>query len=187
NSRLRVRLRLRSRFRVVCFMGSMLTQWVRVRGAKVGVLQSFLKDLSPFLAILVSMMAIGVGPILAGRMARAQSVATMREKWIYAFRDCLVDLTTELDVLHESCTEKGIVANGRYEETLKKLRTLENRVRLMINTDEPLYGNLQKSIAEAIGMLIMGISDYEKFHKLNDAVKRNAQLAVRNEWKKISP
>lgn len=145
------------------------------------------KDLSPFLAVIVSMVAITVGPVLAGKMARAQAVASMREKWLYAFRDCLVELATELDILHELCGEEGIVADENYEKIHKRLRVLENRVRLMINTDEPIYEALLTNVEEAISMLVMGISDYEKFHKVNDEVKRYAQLAVRNEWKKISP
>lgn len=147
-----------------------------------------LNDLSPFLAVIVSILALTVGPIISGRITHAQALASMREKWIYAFRDCLVELTTDLDVLHESCGEEGIVAEENYEEILRKLRTQENRVRLMINADEPLYQELMKSIEVAIGMLVGGIhNEYGRFHAANDALKRVAQRAIRNEWKKVTP
>lgn len=146
-----------------------------------------LKELAPFLAIVVSILALSIGPFVNGRVARAQAVAVMREKWIYAFRDCLVELITEFDVLHESNSEDGIMVSEDYEGIIKKLRTLANRIRLMVNSDEPLYERLVSSIEETISMLVMGITDYDKFHVLNESVKRHAQAAIRNEWKKIPP
>ena len=38
-----------------------------------------LKELSPFLAIIVSMLALTIGPFISGRVARAQAIASMRE------------------------------------------------------------------------------------------------------------
>jgi hypothetical protein len=146
-----------------------------------------LKELAPFLAVVVSILALTVGPFVSGRIARAQAVAVMREKWIYAFRDCLVELMTEFDVLQEYSPQQGIVADDDYDEIIKKLRALANRVRLMVNPEEPLYERLVTSIEEAISMLVNGIEDYDKFHQLNESVKRNAQAAIRDEWKKIPP
>ncbi len=45
----------------------------------------FFKEISPFLAIVVSIVALVVGPSITGRVSRAHSIAQMREKWIYAF------------------------------------------------------------------------------------------------------
>lgn len=146
-----------------------------------------LKELAPFLAVVVSILALTVGPIISGRVGRAQAVAVMREKWIYAFRDCLVELITEFDVLHESGPAEGIMADKDYEAIIKRLRTLANQVRLMVNSDEQLYETLVTSIEDTIAMLVHGIADYHKFHALNESVKRNAQAAIRNEWKKIPP
>lgn len=146
-----------------------------------------LKELVPFLAVVVSILALSISPFVNGRIARAQAVAVMREKWIYAFRDCLVELITAFDVLHESNPEDGIMTNNDYEDIIKKLRTLENRVRLMVNSEEPLYESLLSSTEEIINMLVHGITDYGKFHVLNESVKHHAQAAIRNEWKKIPP
>lgn len=145
-----------------------------------------LKDMSPFLAILVSILALTIGPYFVGRVARAQGIAAMREKWIYTFRDCLVELITEFDVLNESSSTEGIIADENCKSIHKRLRILENRVRLMVNAEEPLYKELVKSIEATISMLMTGITDYGKFHALNESVKLNAQAAIRSEWKKIS-
>ena len=146
-----------------------------------------LKDLSPFLAILVSILALAFGPYIAGRVARAQTVSAMREKWIYTFRDCLVELVTEFDVLHESIPPEGILADDEERELiLRRLRILENRVRLMVNAEEPLYKELIESIEATISMLVIGIANYDEFHALNESVKLNAQTAIRSEWKKIA-
>lgn len=145
-----------------------------------------LKGLSPFLAIVVSIVALSFGPYIAGRVARAQAVAAMREKWIYTFRDCLVELITEFDVLHESVPTEGIRADDEHKLILRQLRILENRVRLMVNAEEPLYKELIESIEATISMLVSGITDYNQFHALNESVKLNAQAAIRSEWKKIA-
>ncbi len=146
-----------------------------------------LKELSPFLVVIVSILALTIGPFIAGRVARAQSIASMREKWIYAFRDCLVELITEFDVLHETGPIEGLPADENYEEIAKKLRMLTNRARLMVNPDEPLYIELLETIEQTIGLLVMGIENFDEFHKLNDKVKHLAQQAIRCEWKKIAP
>ena len=146
-----------------------------------------LKELSPFLAIVVSILALTIGPFIAGRVARAQAVASMREKWIYAFRDCLVELITEFDVLHEIGPVEGLPADDNYEEISKRLRLLTNRARLMVNPDEPLYVELLDAVEQTIGVLVMGIQNYDEFHKLNEKVKHLAQQAIRREWKKIAP
>jgi hypothetical protein len=144
-----------------------------------------LKDLTPFMAIVVSILALTAGPFISGRVARAQTVAVMREKWIYAFRDCLVELVTEFDVLQEGITEEGIVVDEEYEAIIRKLRTLANRVHLMVHSDEPLYDRLTTNIEGTISLLQQGFNDYEGFHELNDSVKTDAQAAIRMEWKKI--
>lgn len=146
-----------------------------------------LKELSPFLAVVASILALCLGPYISGRVARAQAIAGMREKWIYAFRDCLVELITEFDVPHESTDEEGIVSNDEYEEINKRLRTLANKARLMVSKDEALYIELLSAIEETITMLVNGITDYEAFDKLNETVKTKAQEAIRAEWKKVAP
>lgn len=146
-----------------------------------------LKELAPFLAVVVSMLALTIGPYIAGRVARAQSIAGMREKWIYAFRDCLVELLTEFDVLHESHPIEGLPADEEYETIIKRLRALTNRARLMVNTNEPIYDELLNTVERIVDLLMEGISVYEEFHALNAKAKRLAQEAIRNEWKKIAP
>lgn len=146
-----------------------------------------LNDLSPFLAVIVSMLALSVGPWISGRVAHAHAVAAMREKWIYAFRDCLVELTTDLDVFCASRGEEGIFVDEQFEEFLRKLRAQENRVRLMVNTEERLYRDLIHSVEAAIDMVIGGVEDYDVFHTVNEQLKARAQQAIRDEWKKIAP
>jgi hypothetical protein len=145
-----------------------------------------LKDLSPFLAVIASVLALSVGPYLGGRVARIQTIAGMREKWIYAFRDCLVQLTTEFDVLHETIPESGIMATDECTMIVKRLRTLANTARLMVNKDEQLYIELLVAIEETISMLVHGIDDFDAFHKLNEHVKAKAQEAILSEWGKIA-
>lgn len=146
-----------------------------------------LKELSPFLAVIASILALTLGPFIAGRASRVQAIVSIREKWIYAFRDCLVELITEFDVLHECMPAKGgLLADQNYEENARKIWTLANRVRLMINPAEPLYVDLLGAIERSVDLLRMGIEDYSEFHALNSKVKALAQDAIRNEWKKIA-
>lgn len=150
-----------------------------------------LVDSAPFLAIVVSLVALLFGPYIAGRTSRQQTVAVMREKWIYAFRDCLVELTTRLDVLHEDVDENGVIGRvgSEYSEYLsvrRELMSLENRIRLMTNSaGEPECEELISCIEKCITMVLHGIKDYGEYHKVSDRLKVLAQQAIHDEWKKI--
>jgi hypothetical protein len=147
-----------------------------------------LKDLSPFMAIIVSMLALALGPHIAGQVARNQAVAAMREKWVYALRDCLVELTTEFDVLHETTDDEGLHAGDEYEVYLRRLSVLANRVRLMIDPSERTHGELIATIDEVVALLAHGIgNDYEHFHELNAKVKSLGQAAIRESGGELRP
>lgn len=144
-----------------------------------------LKEVSPFLAIIVSLVALIVGPYFQTKVARKHALSVMREKWIYMFRDALVDLTTKLDVLHESTGESGFIGNSEYTRYLTELSTLQNRIHFMVNSEEKIYKELLNNINSAVCMVLQGIDDYQKFHEANDLIKSTGQKAVRMEWKKV--
>jgi hypothetical protein len=145
------------------------------------------KDLSPFLSVIVAILALTIGPFISGRVARASAIAYVREKWVYAFRDCLVELITEFDVLLEVAPIEGLQADESYAKTIQKLRTLTNRTRLMANANEPLYTELIEAIERAIDLLVVGIKDFTEFYKTNEKIKLLAHKAIQVEWKKVAP
>ncbi len=150
---------------------------------------TFLKDISPFLAILVSILALVVGPVVSGRVSRAASVAQMREKWIYAFRDTLVELCTEFDMAPEMIGNEGIMGRDITEkdwELMKSIRSQRNRIRLMVNASEPGYAQLIELIDKVIGLLENGISYYDNFYSQVEKIKGLSQRAIRVEWEKVS-
>lgn len=146
---------------------------------------SILKEVSPFLAIIVSLVALIVGPYFQSRVARKQSLSTMREKWIYTFRDALVELTTKLDVLHEFTGEHGFFGTAEYKQYLSELSTLQNRINFMVNSGESVYKDLLVNINRAVCLVLQGIEDYQEFHDANDKIKELGQVAIRYEWKKV--
>jgi hypothetical protein len=146
---------------------------------------TILKEVSPFLAIVVSLVALIAGPYFQTRAARKQALSVMREKWIYMFRDALVDLTTKLDVLHESTDDNGLIGTSEYTRYLTELSTLQNRIHFMVNSEEKIYKELLANINSAVCMVLQGIKDYQEFHKANDLIKLTGQKAVRMEWKKV--
>jgi hypothetical protein len=144
-----------------------------------------LKEISPFLAIVVSLVALIAGPYFQSKVARQQSLSMMKEKWIYMFRDTLVELTTKLDVLHEFTNEHGFSGTPEYERHLSELSALQNRINFMVNSGEDIYKDLLKNINDAVVLVLHGIEDYQKFHNANDKIKELGQRAVRHEWKKV--
>jgi hypothetical protein len=150
-----------------------------------------LKDLSPFLAVAVSMLALTVGPIIAHRFARAQASAAMRERRLLAFRECLTELITEFDVLHEVLPilqDGGMMAAPGYEQHRRKLFTLMNRAELMVSPEEPSHVLLTEAIRDVVNMLLAGIdgNDYGPFHAASDKVREQAQVVIAAEWKKLT-
>lgn len=150
-----------------------------------------LKDLSPFLAVVVSMLALTVGPVIAHRFARVQASAAMRERRLQAFRECLTELITEFDVLHEVLLprqEGGMLAAPNYEQLRRKLRTLVNRAELMCSPDDSSHVQLINSIEDVVSTLVNGIdgNDYRPFHALSDKVREQAQAVIAQEWEKLA-
>lgn len=150
---------------------------------------TFLTDLSPFLAILVSIIALVIGPVVSGRVSRALSVAQMREKWIYAFRDSLIELCTEFDMAPEMIGNEGIMGRditGKDWELMRLIRSQRNRIRLMVNATETGYAQLIEIIDKVIGLLENGISDYDDFYSNVEQIKGLSQRAIHVEWEKVS-
>ena len=150
---------------------------------------AFLRDLSPFLAILVSIIALVVGPVVSGRVSRALSVAQMREKWIYALRESLIELCTEFDMAPEMIGDEGIMGRditGKDWELMRLIRSQRNRIRLMVNTAELGYAQLIDLVDKVIEHLEQGISSYDDFYADVEKIKHLAQRAILVEWKKVS-
>ncbi|EGQ8190069.1 hypothetical protein SDD14_003504 [Vibrio cholerae] len=148
-----------------------------------------LKELSPFLAVLVSIIAVTAGPFLSGRVARKESLATMREKWIYTFRDTLVELITELELESYAFNDDSIFADEEGEQLYKRLLAKTVRIRLMVNTGEDVYFKLTERLDLFLmflrdGSFTSGAGDSEVLLK---EIKELSAEAIRMEWKKISP
>ncbi|MDC5758317.1 hypothetical protein OPW41_11970 [Vibrio europaeus] len=151
-----------------------------------------LKELSPFLAVLVSIIAVAVGPFLSGKIARKESLATMREKWIYTFRDTLVELITELELESYAFNDDSIFADEEGEQLYKRLLAKTVRIRLMVNTGEDVYLKL----TDRLDLFLTSLRDGSFASKesgakdLEDLLKEIKELsaeAIRLEWKKVSP
>lgn len=150
----------------------------------------FLKNISPFLAILISFVALTVGPHITGKISRAQSVSLMREKWIYSFRELLIQLTTEFDIVLEMRTHDGVLHQRGAEtdfEYMRKLRAYQNSILLMANRDDPIHQELTSAIEEVIHNILFGIKDYAEFYKQVDLVKAFGHKVIKQEWARISP
>lgn len=150
----------------------------------------FLKEVSPFLAILVSILALTIGPHITGRVARAQAVAQMREKWIYSFRELLTDLTTEFDMAPEMRDQEGVVfQRGAVTDWdyMRKLRAYQNSVLLMANRDDPVHKELTTVISEVIHSIFFGIKNYTDFYEKIDRVKILGHEVIKQEWSRVLP
>ncbi|RTZ13362.1 hypothetical protein EJ063_20170 [Vibrio aquaticus] len=151
-----------------------------------------LKELSPFLAVLVSIIAVAVGPFLSGKIARKESLATMREKWIYTFRDTLVELITELELESYAFNSDSIFADEEGEQLYKRLLAKTVRIRLMVNTGEDVYLKLTDSLDLFLKSLRDGSfaskeSGAKDLDDLLQEIKELSAEAIRMEWKKVSP
>ncbi|MFZ5531622.1 MAG: hypothetical protein ACOY4U_11320 [Pseudomonadota bacterium] len=149
----------------------------------------FLRDISPFLAILISFAALTVGPHITGSIARAQSIAQMREKWVYSFRELLIQLTTEFDMAPEVQDQDGVLFTRGAPvdwEYMRKLRSYQNSVLLMTNNDDPIHKQLAEAIEKVIHNIFHGIKDYSQLYEHIELVKLLGHKAIEQEWARIS-
>lgn len=87
-------------------------------------------DFLALCSMLVALVAVFLGPLLAGWMSHRQIVAQMRQNWINDLRNSVADYIAEGN-------DPTLQEPGEFDHNVfKKLNYLENKIELMLNPEE---------------------------------------------------
>ena len=144
-----------------------------------------LKEISPFLAVLVAFVAVFLGPILSAWVARRQIVAPIRQKWIDELRDLITEFLSTAQMIVVA-NDSGILNEDELDkETYKKMLSIERKLTLMLNPNEQLHNNLMELIRALLDKIEHGTSNLLEFGPLVRNITETAQSILKKEWVRV--
>ena len=143
------------------------------------------KDIISILAMLISLLAVIIGPIVTFKIAKRQIISPIRQKWIDELRELMSEYLSECYRLL-IVGEDGILAKEETDEViLKKMLHLEQKINLILNPNETKHIELKeliKSITEEIYHGANNLSDIGE--RLNETIKVSQEI-LKTEWKRV--
>lgn len=145
-----------------------------------------LKEITPFLSILVALAALAISPLITFSISKRQLVAPIRQKWIDELRNYISDFLSSSLHLIAITEAKGIFSNGEIDEdTYKKLLLIERKITLMLNPNEHLHNELLKQLRKALDEVEHGANDVLEFGSRIAAITEVAQKILKIEWVRV--
>ena len=156
-----------------------------------------------FIAVLVAaisagaaLFGVGIGSVCSYFISRQQIKATVlsgnRQQWINTLRDYIADFQTKAKIAvvetdlanHEHTSVAANVDN--YDEAMKTMRLLANKIALLINPEEIDHSELISSIKRLESHCINGDpSDREKEEILQTSITTIGQRILKREWERV--
>lgn len=149
-----------------------------------------MKDEIPILSLIIALLAVFVGPLLSWLAARQQAAillavankqitAPMRQAWINTLRDLTAELSSR--ALHYFQTGFEDRSDAEYQE----LTLLEQRIALMLNSEEADHLEFKQSIRGMIAWLERGKQPLGAFAEKHDETCVLAKRILKREWNRI--
>ena len=145
-----------------------------------------LKEITPFLSVLVALIAVFLGPLLSAWVARRQIVAPIRQKWIDELRNLITEFLSTAQMLVVVEETNGILNKEDIDtETYKKMLSIERKLTLMLNPNESLHNELMEDIRELLDKIEHGVSNLLEFGPLVRKITETAQKILKKEWVRV--
>lgn len=142
-------------------------------------------EIISFLAMLVSLAAVIVGPIVTLKVAKRQIVSPIRQKWIDELRELISEYLSECEKLLV-LGKDGILNKEETDERIfTRLLYLEQKLKLMLNPNEERHIELLEIVNELTEEIHHGVGDIIEFGgKLRDATKVSQKI-LKEEWVRV--
>lgn len=142
-------------------------------------------DIISFSAVVVSLVAVIIGPIVTFKIAKRQIVSPIRQKWIDELRDLISEYLSECEQLI-ILGEDGILAKGKPEQTVfKRLLYLQQKLRLMLNLNEATHIELLSVIESITDDVSHGVGNLLDFGGRLKGATQIAQRILKEEWVRV--
>jgi hypothetical protein len=142
-------------------------------------------DIISFLAMLVSLTAVIVGPIATSNIAKRQIVSPIRQKWIDELREVISEYLSECEKLIV-LGEDGILNKEIADKDIfKKLLYLEQKLKLMLNPNESKHIELVELIESITEEIHHGVGNLIEFGGKLKGATEISQKILKEEWVRV--
>lgn len=143
-------------------------------------------EITPFLSVLVALVAVFLGPFLSARLAKQQIVAPIRQKWIDELRNLITDFLSTAQMLVVVNESDGILKQDDIDkETYKNMLSIERKLTLMLNPNELRHNELMNHIRNLLDKTEHGILNLLEFGPLVKDITETAQKILKEEWIRV--
>ncbi|HGZ6776634.1 TPA: hypothetical protein ACOLZV_004603, partial [Vibrio parahaemolyticus] len=144
-----------------------------------------LKEVAPFLSVIVALLAVFIGPFFSSKMIRHQIVVPLRHKWIDDVRELITEFLSIAQLKVTLC-ENGIINEENVDEdSYKKLLFIERKLTLLLNPNEELHAELLDSIRSLLDKSVHGPGNLLEFGPNVYEVTSLSQKILKEEWVRI--
>ncbi len=143
------------------------------------------KDYITFLAMLISLVAVIIGPIITLKVAKRQIVSPIRQKWIDELREVVSEYLSECQQLI-ILGKDGMLNSEQTDESLfTRLLYLEQKLRLMLNPKEDNHNRLLEIIRTLTEDIHHGHSNLLEFGATVREATEATQAILKQEWIRV--
>ncbi len=142
-------------------------------------------EIISFLALLVSLVAVIVGPLVTLKVAKSQIVSPIRQKWIDELRELISEYLSECKRLLV-LGEDGLLNKEKTDEKVfARLLYLEQKLKLMLNPNEERHIELLEIINELTEEIYHGVGNIIDFGGKLKGATEVSQKILKDEWVRV--
>lgn len=142
-------------------------------------------EIISLLAMLVSLAAVIVGPIVTFKVAKRQIVSPIRQKWIDELRELISEFLSECEKLLVLGRD-GILNQEEVDEKIfARLLYLERKLELMLNPNEGKHNELLEIVKKTTKEIHHGTENIIVFGEKLKCATVISQRILKEEWIRV--
>ena len=139
-----------------------------------------------FMSMLVSLVAVVIGPFVTFEVARRQIISPIRQKWIDDLRELMSEFLSECERAIVIGEGLGLLNTENSDEALfKKLLYLERKLALMLNPREEDHVELVRLVRSITEEVQHGVGDFLQFGLRVADTSSLCQRILKAEWVRV--
>ena len=142
-------------------------------------------EIISFLAMLVSLVAVIIGPIVTFKVAKRQIVSPIRQKWIDELRELISVYLSECEKLLVLGGDGLLNKETTDEKTYTRLLYLEQKLKLMLNPKEERHIELLEIVKNITKDIQHGVGNIIDFGGQLKGATEVSQKILKEEWVRV--
>lgn len=139
------------------------------------------------LSVLVSLVAVIVGPFVSLKISKRQMISPIRQKWIDELRELMSVILSECQNVIIMGEGRGLLNDEKSNEALhQKLLYLEKKLSLMLDPCEGDHIALLSSVSDITDAVHHGVENLINFGASVGCSTQLTQKILKNEWERIT-